>query len=71
MQPSAGAATESTNTIYRGLFHATYDIYAKTGIKGLYRGALARVLFHTPATAITMAVYEECKQWCHYFLNGK
>ena len=59
---AAGAANiEGTNIIYRGLIHATRDIYQQGGIRGLFRGAGARVLFHTPSTAITMAVYEECK----------
>jgi hypothetical protein len=55
-----GGAGDSA-LMYRGLFHATYDIFEKSGIRGLFRGASARMLFHTPTTAITMAVYEECK----------
>jgi hypothetical protein len=31
-------------------------------MRGLFRGAGARVLFHTPSTAITMAMFEECKK---------
>ncbi|RYH29833.1 solute carrier family 25 protein [archaeon] len=48
---------------YRGLFHALYVLYGKFGVQGLFRGAMARVLFHTPSTAITMACYEEMKTW--------
>jgi hypothetical protein len=53
---------------YNGLFHALRSIYSVSGIKGLFRGSIARVLFHTPTTAITMAVYEECKTWWNYWL---
>lgn len=60
-------ATEMSATApavhYRGLFHATYDIFQTHGLRGLFRGATARVLFHTPTTAITMAIYEECKHF--------
>jgi solute carrier family 25 thiamine pyrophosphate transporter 19 len=61
--PASASATniEGNSIIYRGLIHATRDIYQQGGIRGLFRGAGARVLFHTPSTAITMAVYEECK----------
>ena len=44
-------------------------VYRDDGIRGLYRGAGARVLFHTPSTAITMAVFEECKKrWTQVLL---
>ena len=33
------------------------------GPRGLFRGALARVLFHTPNTAITMVAFEEARRW--------
>eukprot|EP01040_Poterioochromonas_malhamensis_P004760 gene4760-5110_t len=68
-QSSLVAGSVSSTTHYTGLFHATQDIYRVGGFRGLFRGATARVLFHTPTTAITMAVYEECKSWWTYFLQ--
>ena len=37
-------------------------VYRKHGVVGMFRGAGARVLFHTPNTAITMTAFEECKK---------
>lgn len=47
---------------YKGLFDAMSHEYKLRGLRGLFRGSLARILFHTPSTAITMALYEECKK---------
>ena len=33
------------------------------GVRALYRGALARVMFHVPNTAISMALFEESRKW--------
>jgi hypothetical protein len=47
-----------------GLYHIMKKVYLQEGIKGLFRGAGARVLFHTPSTAITMTMFELCrKKW--------
>jgi Mitochondrial carrier protein len=45
-----------------GLYGVLKRVYIQDGVRGLFRGAGARVLFHTPCTAITMAVFEECKR---------
>lgn len=45
-----------------GLYGVLKKVYLQDGMRGLFRGAGARVLFHTPCTAITMAVFEECKR---------
>ena len=56
---------EGTNSLYKML----KKVYREDGVRGLYRGAGARVLFHTPSTAITMAVFEECKKrWTQVLL---
>ena len=56
---------EGTNSLYKML----KKVYCEDGVRGLYRGAGARVLFHTPSTAITMAVFEECKKrWTQVLL---
>ena len=44
-------------------------VYIQDGLKGLFRGAGARVLFHTPSTAITMALFEACKKKWAGILN--
>mmetsp|Transcript_20639 Transcript_20639/g.34722 ORF Transcript_20639/g.34722 Transcript_20639/m.34722 type:complete len:228 (+) Transcript_20639:597-1280(+) len=49
-------------------YKSFYDVIKKTflnegGLKGLYRGAFARVAFHVPNTAVTMALFERSKQW--------
>jgi hypothetical protein len=51
------------------MLHATQRVYETQGIRGLFRGAGTRILFHTPSTAITMALYEACKQWWCYWLQ--
>eukprot|EP01039_Chlorochromonas_danica_P004665 gene4665-5111_t len=54
---------EGEEVVYRGLLHALSHLYRSLGLRGLFRGASARVLFHTPSTAITMAIYEQTKAW--------
>lgn len=49
-------------------YKSFYDVLKKTfvnegGLRGLYRGAFARVAFHVPNTAVTMALFERSKQW--------
>ena len=46
----------------KGLYDMLKKVYVQDGMRGLFRGAGARVLFHTPSTAITMAIFEECKK---------
>jgi hypothetical protein len=36
-------------------------IYEEEGIRGLFRGASVRVLFHTPSAAMTMGLFEVWK----------
>ena len=49
-----------------GLFK---HIYRSEGVAGLFRGAGARILFHAPSTAITMALFETCQSWWNKQLN--
>lgn len=53
-----GGGLEGTS----GLRSMLRKVYRQEGWRGLFRGAGARVLFHTPSTAITMAVFEDCKR---------
>jgi len=61
IQPANIRKAAEGQVIYRSMMHATLDIYQKFGWRGLFRGAWTRIMFHTPAAAITMALYEECK----------
>jgi len=49
--------------MYRGLWDALVQLHGQYGWRGLYRGALARTLFFTPSSALTMAIYEELKAY--------
>lgn len=40
------------------MFHGMYSIVKNEGFKSLYKGALARGLYHSPYTAITMSFLE-------------
>jgi len=53
----------NTTKIYRNIVHGVGEIYKEGGVRGLWKGAGARVLFHAPSTAITMTVFEVCKDW--------
>lgn len=37
-------------------------VYRREGLRGLYRGALTRVFFHAPHTAVTLVAYDEFKK---------
>lgn len=49
-------------TRYKNYSDVLRKVYQANGIRGLFRGASARVFFHTPSTAITMGLFEECKR---------
>ena len=67
VQRSEDAVATSLGKPYTGLVDVMRRIYAQQGILGLWRGVGARVLFHSPSTAITMTLYEECKQgWARF-----
>lgn len=46
---------------YSGLVDGLVQIVRTDGLRGLYRGAAARMIFHGPNTAITFAAYETFK----------
>jgi hypothetical protein len=58
---SSSAAVTTTTTTYRGIGDALQSAYQKGGMKGLFRGAGARVLHFVPATTVTMTCYETCR----------
>ena len=59
----AATGGESSQVMYRGMVDALQFAFRNGGIKGLFKGALARVLHFTPATCITMTAYETCKSF--------
>ncbi|CAM9150188.1 unnamed protein product, partial [Phaeothamnion confervicola] len=58
LPPPAVAATR-----YVSMSDGLRKIYHAEGIRGLFRGSGARMAFHAPATAITMAIFEECRRF--------
>ena len=52
----------STNVrLYRGVFDCLASTYEVNGLRGLFRGAGARMLHFAPATTVTMTCYEKCR----------
>jgi len=43
------------------MIHAVWRIAVDEGFLSLYRGVIARMLFHIPMTAISMSVVEQLK----------
>ena len=63
VQRGKAASGEGTQVMYRGMIDALHFAFRDGGVKGLFKGALARVLHFTPATCITMTAYETCKSF--------
>jgi hypothetical protein len=59
---STSSSSLSTRAPLNDFGDALINVYRTEGIRGLFRGAGARVLFHTPNMAITMAMFEQCKK---------
>lgn len=66
---SPHAASGGLPVVYRGVVHCLQEAYATAGIRGLFRGAGARILHFTPATTITMTSYETCRSYVSKFIN--
>jgi len=47
--------------VYRNMFDGLGKLVRADGVRGLFRGAGARMAFHAPATAINMALFETFK----------
>jgi hypothetical protein len=59
---AAGSSVRSNHTTrYNGLIDCLQSIFAEGGVRGLFRGAGARVIHFAPATTITMTCYEKCR----------
>lgn len=55
---SAKATGQESHFNYRNMLHGVWEIATHEGVRALFRGALARVMFHTPNTAIVMSLME-------------
>ena len=55
------AGTAAAPFAYRNLLHGLRTIVSVEGTRALFRGAGARVAYHAPATAVTMTLFERCK----------
>ena len=56
------AMTADSTTAYKNSWDGLTKIYKHDGIRGLFRGVNARILFHTPSTMISMTCYEQSKK---------
>lgn len=48
---------------YTGVLDALATMAREEGLRSWFRGAGARIAFHAPSTALTMALFEACKGW--------
>jgi len=55
----------SGNMEYRSTMHAIRSIVSQYGIRGLFRGISARILWISPQTAITFGTFERIKQYLY------
>lgn len=61
LQVQRGQSASSSLPSYRGIADCLQQSYQHGGVKGLFRGAGARVLHFAPATTVTMTAYETCR----------
>jgi Mitochondrial carrier protein len=64
-------AESRTNVYYTGLLDCLRKVYSVDGMKGLFRGAGARVLHFAPATTVTMTTYETCRRSFESFFHSQ
>lgn len=60
---TGNAAVSIAEVKYKGFGEAWQGIVRTEGYRGLLRGALPRVVTHTPSVAISWTVYEYIKGW--------
>eukprot|EP00941_MAST-03F_sp_MAST-3F-sp1_P000313 g313.t1 len=60
---SSGGGGMQTPFLYRHMFDGISQIIAKEGFAALWKGALARVAFQAPATAISIASFEQFRMF--------
>ena len=54
---------------YKNMFHGVSEIAKKEGIKGLFRGSLARMAFHGPSTGIVIGCYDGIRHFVQKLLD--
>jgi hypothetical protein len=59
MVSSSSSSSQLHSLQYKGMMDCLRHIYEEKGIRGLFRGAGARVAHFVPATTVTMTCYEE------------
>jgi hypothetical protein len=69
MQVQRAGKEAKPNYIYRNIFQGMFYVYKKFGFIELYRGCLARALFHTPNGALTMTFLEILKPFVRRHLT--
>jgi len=62
LQIQRGSYHTST-PLYRNMIDCLIQTFKHEGLRGLWRGAGARVLHYAPATCITMTCYETCRAY--------
>jgi len=67
LQVQRGQAAATPNGVnpmqYRGMVDCLRAAYHEGGLRGLFRGAGARVIHFAPATTVTMTCYEKCRSF--------
>ena len=56
--------------VYNGFIDCLRQTYAHEGLRGLFRGAGARVLHFAPATTIAMTCFESCRSFYESMIAG-
>ncbi len=49
--------------VYRGVMDAAQQILKNEGPRGFFKGALPKLLVHTPGVAVSWTTYEMCSRW--------
>ena len=67
---SGSQPRQQQQVVYNGLMDCLVSIYHQGGVRGLFRGAGARVLHFAPATTVTITSYEVCRSFFAKRLDG-
>lgn len=66
----AGGGSKQSEQYYRHMFDGVYKIARDEGPRALFAGSFARICFHVPNVAISMATLEVLKPVVSNFING-
>jgi hypothetical protein len=66
----AGGGVPQSEQYYRHMLDGVWKIARDEGVKALFHGSLARILFHVPNVAITMSMVEVIKPHIQRSLEG-